>query len=307
MAKHQFLSKIKKNKQFIACVFVKKGTSTIVHGALPDADVYTPETVVDGVRKLIEGGIDSILLFGIGSKDSLEEAYEKGNVVEQSIINLRSTFGDSVTIFADIGLSPYNKDGHSVLFVNGEVLVKESLELAGKMALSYAKAGADFIAPCLSVDGQVAYLRNTLDTGSHDAVGIMAYSAKFASSFYGPYRKTIESPLMFGGKEAYQLPVHDLSGALETIKADDREGADILMVKPALAYGDIISKAKLSTTKPISVYNVSGEYCMVKAAAQAGYVDEGTAFNEIFTSFFRAGADIIITYAVKYIIKTNTL
>jgi porphobilinogen synthase len=203
------------------------------------------------------------------------------------------------TVITDVAMDPYSSDGHDGLFENGKILNDETLAILGKMSLAQAEAGADILGPSDMMDGRIGYIRKELDKAGFTGVGIMAYTAKYASGFYGPFRDALDSAPKSGNKLAYQMHPANRREALVEAELDTAEGADFLMVKPALAYLDIISDLKQNSKLPIVAYNVSGEYAMVKAAAEKGWLDENAAVTEILTAIKRAGADIIITYFAK--------
>jgi porphobilinogen synthase len=202
-------------------------------------------------------------------------------------------------IMTDVAMDPYSSDGHDGLVKDGKILNDETLEILGKMALAQAETGIDIIGPSDMMDGRVAYLRNILDENGFSEVSIMSYTAKYASGFYNPFREALESAPKFGDKKTYQMNPANSREALLEAELDAREGADFLMVKPALAYLDVIKLLKDNTHLPIAAYNVSGEYSMVKAAAMRGWLDGDRVMNEILLSIKRAGADIILTYFAK--------
>ena len=302
----KFLLESAQKTKFIYPVFVQEGIAKKKKAKLPGIYNYPVKELLKEVESCLRLGLNSFLVFGIAAKKGVEEAYKDGNIVSESIKSIKKEFGDAVTLFADVGLSPYTLDGHSVIVKNGQVNVKKTLETASKIARSYAESGIDFIAPCTSLRNQVWYLRKFLDAHGFKNTGIMAYSAKFASSFYGPYHKNVNSALSsFGGRELYHINSQDTNQAISQLVKDEKDGADIVMVKPALAYLDIIQKAKEAVNVPIAVYNVSGEYCMLKAAARLGWVDEFLGMKEIFTAFKRNGANIIISYSAKKLIAST--
>ncbi|HMZ66629.1 MAG TPA: porphobilinogen synthase, partial [Leptospiraceae bacterium] len=204
-----------------------------------------------------------------------------------------------VTVITDVAMDPYSSDGHDGYVENGKILNDETLLILGKMALAQAEAGADILGPSDMMDGRVGYLRNILDKEGFKDVSIMSYTAKYASSFYGPFRDALNSAPKAGDKKTYQMDSRNSREALLEAELDYEEGADFLMVKPALAYLDIIQTLKNNFPIPIVAYNVSGEYAMIKAAAKQGWLDESKAMIECLTSIQRAGADIIITYFAK--------
>ena len=212
---------------------------------------------------------------------------------------LKKLIGDDLVVIGDVCLCEYMSHGHCGIIKDGEVLNDETLDLLGKIAVSQAEAGVDIVAPSAMMDGQVGAIREALDDAGFDQIPIMAYSAKYASGFYGPFREAAESTPKFGNRRSYQMSQGNQQEALREIELDIAEGADMIMVKPALAYLDIIALAKANFNVPVVAYNVSGEYSMVKAAAQNGWIDEKTVTREILTGIKRAGADLIITYHAK--------
>ncbi|MEM2999033.1 MAG: porphobilinogen synthase [Candidatus Bathyarchaeia archaeon] len=259
------------------------------------------QSVVDEVRHAVEQGVRAVLLFGIPSmKDEKgSAAYAADGVVQKAVQLLRKEFGDEIVVATDVCLCEYTAHGHCGVLKNGEVANDLTLEILQKIAVSHAQAGADVVAPSSMMDGQVQAIREALDDAGFSQVGIMAYSAKYASCFYAPFRDAAECAPKLGDRRVYQMDCGNAREVLREIALDINEGADIVMVKPALAYLDIISQAKARFNVPIAAYNVSGEYAMVKAAAKMGYVDEKAAALEILMAIKRAGADLIITYFAK--------
>ncbi len=242
-------------------------------------------------------GIPAVLLFGIPAhKDEVGfEAYNARGIIQQAIRQIKATVPDLLVI-TDVCLCEYTSHGHCGLIRNGSVQNDESLELLSRMALTHVEAGADIIAPSDMMDGRVGAIRRTLDEQGFNQAPIMAYSAKFASGFYGPFREAAGSTPQFGDRRAYQMDPANAREALREVELDIGEGADIVMVKPALAYMDIIRQVRDHCNLPIAAYNVSGEYSMIKAAAQNGWIDERRVVMEVLTGIKRAGADMIITY-----------
>ncbi|MHB1458478.1 MAG: porphobilinogen synthase [Armatimonadota bacterium] len=245
-------------------------------------------------------GIPGILLFGLPeAKDEHGSgAYADCGIVQSAVKALRSTVSD-ILVITDVCLCEYTSHGHCGLIHNGQVLNDETLELLAKTAVSHAAAGADIVAPSDMMDGRVQAIRQSLDADGFQDTAIMSYAAKYASAFYGPFREAAECAPQFGDRKSYQMSPGNSREALKEVELDIQEGADIIMVKPALSYLDIISKVKESTNLPVAAYNVSGEYSMVKAAAQQGWIDETKVVLEILLSMKRAGADIILTYHAK--------
>ncbi len=245
-------------------------------------------------------GIPAVLLFGIPSaKDPVgSEAYAPDGTVQQAIRAVKAALPDLLVV-TDVCLCEYTDHGHCGVIKGREVDNDPTLELLAKMAVSHAQAGADIVAPSDMMDGRVGAIRSALDDEGLDGVPIMAYSAKYASAFYGPFRDAAESPPQFGDRRGYQMDPANGDEALREVELDIAEGADIVMVKPALAYLDIIWRVKQEFGLPVAAYNVSGEFAMVKAAAANGWLDERRAATEVLTAIRRAGADILITYFAK--------
>jgi porphobilinogen synthase len=242
-------------------------------------------------------GIPAVLLFGLPTeKDEVgSQAYDSQGIIQQAIRRLKAETPDLLVI-TDVCLCEYTSHGHCGLIHNGTVQNDESLELLARMALSHVEAGADLVAPSDMMDGRVGAIRHTLDEQGFSSTPIMAYSAKFASAFYGPFREAAGSTPQFGDRRAYQMDPANVREALREVDLDIAEGADIVMVKPALAYMDVIRQVRDHCNLPIVAYNVSGEFAMIKAAAQNGWIDERRVTMEVLTGIRRAGADMIITY-----------
>jgi porphobilinogen synthase len=245
-------------------------------------------------------GIPAVILFGIPEqKDALgSEAYADSGVVQQAIRACKDKLPDMVVI-TDVCLCEYTDHGHCGVIKNGDVDNDSTLELLAKEALSHAKAGADIVAPSDMMDGRVGAIRKILDDNGFTHTPIMAYAAKYASGFYGPFREAAESTPQFGDRRSYQMDPANSDEALREVELDIREGADIVMVKPAMAYLDIIYRVKQKFGYPVAAYNVSGEYSMIKAAAQNGWIDEQRIMMEVLYAIRRAGADMILTYFAK--------
>jgi len=242
-------------------------------------------------------GIPAVLLFGIPEKkdEVASGALAKDGVVQRAIREIKDKVPD-ILVITDVCLCEYMSHGHCGMVEKGEVINDLTLEVLAEQAVSHATAGADMVAPSAMMDGQIGALREGLDEAGFDAVPIMAYSAKYASCFYGPFREAAESAPSFGDRRAYQMDPANSDEAIREITLDVEEGADIIMVKPALAYLDVIRRAKEEFDLPLAAYNVSGEFAMVKAAAQMGWIDGERAMLESLTAIRRAGADMIITY-----------
>jgi porphobilinogen synthase len=249
------------------------------------------------VREVVQLGIPAILLFGIPShKDpAATGAYDPEGVVQMAVRAIKDEYPELVVI-TDVCLCEYMDHGHCGVVQDGEILNDVTLELLSKMAVTHADSGADLVAPSDMMDGRVAAIRNALDDDGFTDTAIMAYSAKFASAFYGPFREAAESAPTFGDRRSYQMDPANGEEAIREALLDIEEGADIVMVKPALPYLDVIHAVKQETKFPLAAYNVSGEYAMIKAAAANGWLDEERAVMEAVTGIKRAGADLIITY-----------
>src|SRR5437660_8179083 len=242
-------------------------------------------------------GIPAVLLFGIPTeKDEVgSQAYDSKGIIQQAIRRLKAETPDLLVI-TDVCLCEYTSHGHCGVIHNGYVQNDESLDLLASMALSHVEAGADLVAPSATMDGRVGAIRSTLDEHNFSSAPIMAYSAKFASGFYGPFREAAGSTPQFGDRRAYQMDPANVREALREIDLDIAEGADIVMVKPAMAYMDVIRQVRDHCDLPIAAYNVSGEFSMIKAAAQNGWIDERRVTMQVLTGIKSAGADMIITY-----------
>jgi porphobilinogen synthase len=245
-------------------------------------------------------GIPAVILFGIPEhKDSLgTEAWADTGIVQQTIRAIKEKLPELLVI-TDVCLCEYTDHGHCGVVKNGDVDNDATLELLAKEALSHARAGADIVGPSDMMDGRVGAIRQALDQNGFEGVAIMAYAAKYASGFYGPFREAAESTPQFGDRRSYQMDPANTDEALREVALDIREGADIVMVKPALAYLDVIYRVKQKFGYPVAAYNVSGEYAMIKAAGQNGWVDEARVMMEVLLSIRRAGADMILTYFAK--------
>jgi porphobilinogen synthase len=276
--------------------------------SMPGVFQLTVDEVVDEARRARDAGIQAILLFGIPAKkdEQASGAYAEDGVIQKAIRAIKKKSPELITI-TDVCLCEYMSHGHcGVTRIDGEhfhVLNDESVDLLVKTALSHAKAGADMVAPSDMMDGRIGAIREALDGNGFTDTGIMSYAAKFASVFYGPFRDAAESPPQFGDRRSYQMDTANAEEALREVALDVDEGADIIMIKPALPYLDILWRARERFGKPTAVYHVSGEYAMVKAAAEKRIVDERAAVLEIMTSIKRAGADIIVTYWARELVK----
>ncbi len=265
--------------------------------SMPGVYQYSVDTLDEVLDATAESGISGLLIFGIPAhKDELaSSAYDDNGVTQQAIRYIKEKYPDMIVI-ADVCLCEYTSHGHCGVICDGKILNDETLPLLSKMSVSLAKAGADIIAPSDMMDGRVAAIRGALDENGFSGTPILSYSAKFASGYYSPFRDAAESSPAFGDRKTYQMDCANGREALREIADDIEEGADMVMVKPALAYLDVLKAARERFDLPIAAYNVSGEYSMVKAAAQNGWIDEKRIVMENLTAIKRAGADIIITY-----------
>lgn len=287
---------------FVYPIFVDENARKPVPiNSMPECFRMPLNELGEEARKTLEKGVKAVLLFGVPSKkdDLGSAAFAEDGIIQKAVRLLKEEFGDEIVVITDVCLCEYTNHGHCGIIKNGEVDNDLTLEVLGKIAVSHAQAGTDIVAPSSMMDGQVKHIRNALDNAGFKDVAIMGYSAKYASSFYGPFREAAESKPKFGDRKSYQMSYGSQKEALREIELDIMEGADIVMVKPALAYLDIINLAKSRFNVPIAAYNVSGEYAMVKAAAKLGWIDEKAAVLEILTGVKRAGADIIITYFAR--------
>ena len=269
--------------------------------SMPGVFQFSLQEIVDEAQRAQDRGLQAILLFGIPEKkdEQASGAYAENGIVQRALRAVKSKCPGLVAI-SDVCLCEYMSHGHcGVTRIDGDhfhVLNDETVDLLVKTALSHAAAGADMVAPSDMMDGRIGAIREALDDAGFDQTGIMSYAAKFASAFYGPFREAAESPPQFGDRRSYQMDYANADEALREVALDIEEGADIVMVKPALPYIDILWQVHEHFEKPTAVYHVSGEYAMVKAAAEKGIVDERAAVLEIMTALKRAGADVIITY-----------
>lgn len=293
-------------EDFIYPIFIKDGENIKEEvQSLPGIYRYSIDRLEEILEEVERAGIKGVLLFGIPKeKDNCgKDAYYDDGVVQRAVRKIKEV--SKLYVITDICMCEYTDHGHCGIIVDGEIDNDKTLEYLEKIALSHVKSGADMVAPSDMMDGRVKRIREALDREGYMNTPIMAYSAKYASAFYGPFRQAADSAPKFGDRKSYQMDPANIREAMIEIAADIEEGADIVMVKPALSYLDVIRWTRDRFDVPIAAYNVSGEYAMVKAAAKLGYIDEMKIVMEILTSIKRAGADIIITYhaieAAKYI------
>lgn len=292
-------------EDFILPLFVCAGEGVRREiSSMPGVHNLSVDEVVREAVEAYEQGVSGVILFGLPeTKDETATgAYAENGIVQQALRAIRGAVPDLLLI-ADTCLCEYTSHGHCGVVRRGEVLNDESLELIARTALSQAEAGADIIAPSAMMDGQVGAIRQALDVSGFEQIPIMSYAVKFASAFYGPFREAANSAPAFGDRRAYQMDGANAREALREAELDYAEGADFLMVKPAVAYLDILRQVRDRFDLPLAAYHVSGEYAMIKAAAQNGWIDEQRVMLETLTSIKRAGADIIITYYAREAIK----
>src|SRR6266498_5671232 len=291
------------SRHLIAPLFVKEGVADpIPIPSMPGHFQHTLESLRKEVREIAEKGVNAFVLFGVPERKDPEgsEAWNAEGIAQKGLRALREELGDDHVLIADLCLDEYTDHGHcGLLRQDGSVDNDATLERYQRIAVAQAEAGADMVAPSGMMDGQVAAIRRALDDEGLASTGILAYAAKFASSFYGPFRDAAECAPKFGDRTGYQMDPPNSDEAIREIRADIQEGADIVMVKPALPYLDVIHRAKQETGFPLAAYNVSGEYAMVKAAEQNGWLDGRRVALEVLTAIRRAGADLILTYHAK--------
>lgn len=287
-------------------LFIIEGTNCKQElAALPGQFRYSPDRLGEGVEECLRSGVDKFLLFGVPAEkdENGSGAWAADGVVQQGLRAMREAYPD-VLLISDVCLCEYTTHGHcGVLQAGSDYRLDNdaTLQLLQKTALSHVRAGAHMVAPSAMADGQVAAIRSALDAEAYYETGIMSYSAKYASAFYGPFREAAGSAPSAGNRKGYQMDCHNAREGLKECALDEQGGADCLMVKPALGYLDVIVKARENTTLPLAAYSVSGEYAMIKAAAMSGTLDEYAAICETTVSVFRAGADILISYYAKEI------
>lgn len=285
-------------------MFVMEGESIKIEiASMPGCYRFSLDLLLEEITVVSQLGINAIALFPVipeeQKNDTGTESYNPEGLVQETVKAIKKAVPEIIMI-TDVALDPFTTHGHDGLVdENGKILNDQTVEVLVKMALSQAEVGADFVAPSDMMDGRIGAIRQALDAEGYINVGILAYSAKYASAYYGPFRDALDSAPKFGDKKTYQMDAANAKEALKEIELDIAEGADIIMVKPALAYLDIICQVKTATNLPVAAYNVSGEYAMIKAAAQHGWIDEKKVILETLTSMKRAGADLILTYFAK--------
>lgn len=289
-------------KDFVTPLFIQEGTNKNLEiESMPGIFRYSPDKILEEIDYISTLGIKAILLFGIPLKKDLngKNSFNDKGIVQETIKSIKKNFGDKLAIITDVCLCQYTSHGHCGIIQGKEINNDKSLEILSKTALSHAIAGADIVAPSAMMDGQVKAIRDILDDNGFKDTLIMGYSAKQASSFFSPFRDAAHSKPEFGNRLSYQMSYHNSREASREIKSDIEEGADVLMIKPAIPNLDLIYTANQNTLHPIAAYSVSGEYSMIKAATLNNWVDENLAVTESLTAIKRAGANIIISYYSK--------
>jgi len=277
--------------------------------AMPGVFHFSVDRLLKDVEKGLKLGINKVLLFGVGEQKTknASSSFDKKSIVAKAVRELKNKFGDELYVITDVCVCAYTTHGHCGILEHDYVQNDKSVNVLAKMALTHAQAGADMVAPSDMMDGRVLAIRETLDTNGFENTAILSYSTKFASAYYGPFREAADSSPSHGDRKSYQMDFRNGKEALMESLIDEGEGADILMVKPALAYLDVIRELRNNTLLPIACYNVSGEYSMVKAAAKQGLIDEEKIVMENMYAFARAGAGIIITYHARDILENGWL
>ena len=275
--------------------------------AMPGINHFSIDTLVRDVEKGLKLGVNKIMLFGVGDEKSEDahSAYHDHSLVPTAVRELKKNFGDDLYIVTDVCVCSYTTHGHCGILKDDYVQNDATVEVIAKMGLTHAEAGADMLAPSDMMDGRIAAIRNLLDQNGQVNTAIMSHATKFASAYYGPFREAADCAPGKGDRKAYQMDFRNPEEALREALLDQSEGADVLMVKPALAYMDIIHKLKENVDLPVACYNVSGEYAMVKAAAEKGWIDEQKIVMETMYAFARAGASIITTYHIRDMVEKN--
>jgi len=287
-------------------IFVEEAIAEPIEvSSMPGINRLPIEKLVSEIREVIDLGIKAVILFGLPSKKDEQgsSAYDSKGIVQNAVRIIKKEFGKELVVITDLCLCEYTTHGHCGIIKNGYLVNDETLNLLGKIAVSQAEAGADIVAPSGMIDGQVKTIRESLDKEGFIDTVIMAYSAKFLSSFYSPFREAVDSNPKYMNRSSYQMDYRNPIEALHEVDLDIEEGADVIIVKPALAYLDIIQRISSKIKIPLVAYNVSGEFALVKAASEKGWVNEKEIVIEILTAIKRAGADMIITYHAKDVAK----
>lgn len=289
--------------QLILPLFVVEGQNEAIPiASMPGCFRLSPDRVLQEAREAWSLGIPAIALFPALSEDKKDryatESLNADGLLQRTLAQLKGAL-PAMTVISDVAMDPYSSDGHDGYVEDGRILNDPTLEILAAMAVAQAKAGADIVAPSDMMDGRVRSIRQALDASGFSDVGILAYSAKYASAFYGPFREALDSAPRHGDKKTYQMDPANSREALREVLLDIEEGADLVMVKPAGAYLDVIARVKEISSVPVAAYQVSGEYAMIKAAAQMGWLNEQAAMMETTVALHRAGADVILTYFAK--------
>ena len=289
-------------KDFICPVFVQEDLKTRVKvESMSEIERLPLDDITDEVGTISDLGIPAIMVFGIPSQkdEAGSSAFDENGIVQKAISQIRENFGDKMVIMADVCLCQFTSTGHCGILHENKIDNDISLDTLSKIAVSQAKVGVDTVSPSAMMDGQVAAIRKALDDNGYYDVSIMSHSAKHRSNFYSPFRDAAECAPKFGDRKSYQVPYTNAREAMMEVETDIKEGVDIVMIKPALSYLDLISQTRKKYNIPVAAYSVSGEYALVKAASQLGYVNEKDITEEILYSIKRAGADMIVTYFAK--------
>jgi porphobilinogen synthase len=287
-------------------LFVEEGLKNARSiASMPDLERTPPSKIVDVVSEILDLGIKGIIVFGIPEKkDNIaQSAYNEKGVVQKAIKTIKKNFGDKIVVISDVCICQYTASGHCGIVKENRVDNDSSIKILSKIAESHAKCGADIVAPSAMMDGQVIAIREQLDEAGLRDTSIMAYSAKMASPLYTPFRDLADSTPTFGDRKTYQMPFTNTLESLRELELDIKEGADMIMIKPALPYLDLICKAREIFKLPLCAYSVSGEYALIKAAAEKGWINETDVMIEFLSSIKRAGSDLIITYFAKKMAK----
>lgn len=293
---------------FMYPYFVVPGTG-VTHAidSMPGVNHFSQDTLISDVEKGLKLGVNKIMLFGVGDEKSEDarSAYHDHSIVPSAVRELKKQFGDDLYVVTDVCVCSYTTHGHCGIMKDDYVQNDETVELIAKMGLAHAQAGADMLAPSDMMDGRISAIRELLDQNKYVNTAIMSHATKFASAYYGPFREAADCAPSKGDRKAYQMDFRNPNEALREALLDENQGADVLMVKPALAYLDIMHNLKQHANLPIACYNVSGEYAMVKAAAERGWIDEQKVVMETMYAFARAGASIITTYHIRDMVENN--
>jgi len=277
-------------------VFICEGEKvTVPIKSMPGINRYSIDVAIEECRKITQLGIHSVLLFGIPSKKGNHAGTDRNGIIPRAVKAIKAALPD-LYVITDVCNCEYTEHGHCGIVANGTVDNDATLEILAKQAVLHAQSGCDMVAPSDMMDGRIGVIRKALDSKGFSEIPIMSYAVKYASAFYGPFREAADCAPKFGDRKAYQMNPANIREALREVELDIEEGADIIMVKPALSYLDIINQVKNACTIPVAAYNVSGEYAMIKAAAANGWLNEDAAVMEMLLSMKRAGADIIVSY-----------